>query len=129
METGTAQPSPPLTETWDAAKIACSNEISLCCVTDAVYFRSNHVPKKTLIFDTSGVNRSSSASDSKIVAHPEIENVRKGRHRASEFQAAANASKGNAEARAAVLLCGRRKIVNYALLPFPSPHTGWLNRI
>ena len=128
METGTAQPSPPLTDTWDAAKIACFNEISLYCVTDAVYFRSNHVPKKTLLFDTSEVNRSFS-SDSKIVAHPEIENVRKGRHRASEFQAAANASKGNAEARAAVLLCGRRKIVNYALLPFPSPHIGWFSRI
>ena len=97
------------------------------CTTNLFYFSHRHVPKSTQKFDartdrrerTDGQRlreRSSSRPECKIVSHPETDNLRaQKRHRTSEFQAAA---RGNAEAWTAVLLCGRRKIVNYAFLPF-----------
>ena len=89
------------------------------------YFSHHHVPKSTQKFDARTDQRlrerSSSRPECKIVSHPETDNLRaQKRHRTSEFQAAA---RGNAEAWTAVLLCGRRKIVNYAfLLPSQSRH-------
>ena len=68
-----------LTETWDAAKIACSNEVSVYCVTDSVYFRSHHVPKRHGNLILQRLIGPPPPTVRKIVAHPETKNVRKGR--------------------------------------------------